>query len=59
MTVEHFSDISGKQSASQIASLISKDGINILIDLDGYKYGGRVDAMALRPAVIQVIHSFS
>ncbi len=37
-------------TASELAELIRQDGIDILVDLGGHTGGGRLDAVALRPA---------
>ncbi len=42
-----------KMSAAEIAALVRKDEIDILVDLGGHTAGNRLDAMALRPAPIQ------
>ena len=43
-----------KQGAQEIAALIARDRIDILLDLKGYTGGSRPDILALRPAPIQV-----
>ncbi len=40
--------------ASEVASLIRADGIDILVELTGHTGGNRLDVMALKPAPIQV-----
>ena len=52
-TAEHFIDI-GHMHAVEAAQLIHKDGIHILINLNGYTKGSRNEIFALRPAPIQV-----
>lgn len=51
--VEHFKDISGLQNGDA-ARLIHADGIDLLINLNGYTKGARNEIFALRPAPIQV-----
>lgn len=51
--VEHFKDISGLQNG-EAAKLIYADGIDILINLNGYTKGARNEIFALRPAPLQV-----
>jgi len=51
--VEHFKDISGLQNGDA-ARLINADGIDILINLNGYTKGARNEIFALRPAPLQV-----
>lgn len=53
-SVEHFKDVSDIKSDEMVAEMISKDGINILINLNGYTKGCRNEIFALRPAAIQV-----
>ncbi|MDQ5882452.1 MAG: hypothetical protein QG616_2284 [Pseudomonadota bacterium] len=48
-----FRDVSAF-SGAVIGQLIAMDGIDILVDLSGYTLYGRPEAMALRPAPIQV-----
>jgi predicted O-linked N-acetylglucosamine transferase (SPINDLY family) len=52
-SVDQFRDIA-KLDYEESAKLIHGDGINILIDLNGYTYGSRTPILALRPAPIQV-----
>ena len=44
----------GSLPHESIAQRIANDGIDILVDLNGYTYGGRPEILALRPAPIQV-----
>ena len=46
---ETFRDLDGL-SAATIADIIRGDGIDLLVDLNGYTYGGRPEVMAARPA---------
>ncbi|KAK6232888.1 hypothetical protein SCA6_002961 [Theobroma cacao] len=50
---EHFIDVSA-MSSDVIAKLINKDGIQILINLNGYTKGARNEIFAMQPAPIQV-----
>jgi len=52
-SAEHFIDI-GHMHAVEAAQLIHKDGIHILINLNGYTKGSRNEIFALRPAPIQM-----
>jgi predicted O-linked N-acetylglucosamine transferase (SPINDLY family) len=49
---DRFVELSG--SAAEIAARINADRIDILVDLCGFMPGGRPDALALRPAPVQV-----
>lgn len=49
---DHFADLSWLDDA-KIAERIQADGIDIAIDLTGYMFGSRPDAMAYRPAPVQ------
>ena len=40
--------------ARRLAAQIAADGVDILVDLNGHTYGAPTDAVALRPAPIQV-----
>lgn len=51
--VEHFVDVNA-WTVPQIAQRIFEDGIQILVDLNGYTKGARNELFALRPAPIQV-----
>ncbi|CAM9696992.1 unnamed protein product [Chrysoparadoxa australica] len=51
--VEHFKDVSALGNGD-LARLIYADGIDILINLNGYTKGARNEAFALRPAPIQI-----
>jgi protein O-GlcNAc transferase len=44
----------GANGPDECAAMIAADGIDILIDLDGYTFGTRSEILALRPAPIQV-----
>ncbi|XVF42387.1 hypothetical protein PTKIN_Ptkin01aG0358100 [Pterospermum kingtungense] len=50
---EHFIDVSA-MSSDVIAKMINEDGIQILINLNGYTKGARNEIFAMRPAPIQV-----
>ena len=50
---ETFRDLEG-QSAQRIADVIRGDGIDLLVDLNGYTFGGRPEVLAARPAPRQV-----
>ncbi|XP_040960103.1 probable UDP-N-acetylglucosamine--peptide N-acetylglucosaminyltransferase SEC isoform X3 [Gossypium hirsutum] len=50
---EHFIDVSS-MSSDVIAKMINKDGIQILINLNGYTKGARNEIFAMQPAPIQV-----
>ncbi|KAH1083296.1 hypothetical protein J1N35_023057 [Gossypium stocksii] len=50
---EHFIDVSS-MSSDVIAKTINKDGIQILINLNGYTKGARNEIFAMQPAPIQV-----
>ncbi|KAJ3675751.1 hypothetical protein LUZ60_004793 [Juncus effusus] len=50
---EHFVDVSAMTS-DMIARLINQDGIQILINLNGYTKGARTEIFAMRPSPIQV-----
>jgi predicted O-linked N-acetylglucosamine transferase (SPINDLY family) len=51
--VDHFVDLRG-QSFLGAAERIYDDGIDVLVDLQGYTKGARTEILALRPAPIQV-----
>ncbi|XVE90063.1 hypothetical protein DITRI_Ditri20bG0046800 [Diplodiscus trichospermus] len=50
---EHFIDVSA-MSSDVIAKMINQDGIQILINLNGYTKGARNEIFAMQPAPIQV-----
>lgn len=50
---EHFVDLQGAGAAA-IAARIANDGIEILVDMKGYTDGNQMEALALRPAPVQV-----
>lgn len=52
---DHFIDI-GTTPDAEIAELIRKRGIDILVDLAGYTQGSRPGILALRPAPVQVAY---
>jgi predicted O-linked N-acetylglucosamine transferase (SPINDLY family) len=52
-TIEHFRDVHHLSSLA-IAETIFQDGIDILVDLDGYTSNHRQQVFALKPAPIQV-----
>nr|XP_013189449.1 unnamed protein product [Amyelois transitella] len=52
---EHFADLSQIQCNVKAAEMINKDGINILINMNGYTKGARNEIFALRPTPIQVM----
>ena len=52
--IEHIKDLSSL-SYGDAAEVIAKDGIHILINLDGYtSRGAKTEILALRPAAVQV-----
>lgn len=51
--VEYFKDISLLHPIDA-AQLIYNDGINILVDLDGYTKGARTEIFAMRPCPLQI-----
>ena len=52
--IEHIKDLSSL-SYGDAAEVIAKDGIHILINLDGYtSRGAKPEILALRPAAVQV-----
>lgn len=51
--VEHFEDVSAL-SVTEIAAKVAANGVQVLVDLNGYTKGARVELFALRPAPIQV-----
>lgn len=51
---EHFVDLSEIPCNGQAADIIYKDGIHILVNMNGYTKGARNEIFALRPAPIQV-----
>lgn len=50
---ETFRDLDGL-SAAAVADVIRSDGIDLLVDLNGYTYGGKPEVMAAKPASRQV-----
>ncbi|GBP93532.1 UDP-N-acetylglucosamine--peptide N-acetylglucosaminyltransferase 110 kDa subunit [Eumeta japonica] len=54
-SAEHFCDLSRIPNNVQAASKINSDGIDILINMNGYTKGARNEIFALRPAPIQVM----
>ncbi|KAG9446016.1 hypothetical protein H6P81_012144 [Aristolochia fimbriata] len=50
---EHFIDVSS-MSSDLIARMINEDGIQILVNLNGYTKGARNEIFAMQPAPIQV-----
>ncbi|OMO84608.1 Tetratricopeptide TPR-1 [Corchorus capsularis] len=50
---EHFIDVSA-MSSDVIAKMINEDGIQILINLNGYTKGARNEIFAMQPAPVQV-----
>lgn len=52
---EHFNDVSSVVCNIEVAKKINKDGIDILINMNGYTKGARNEIFALRPAPIQVM----
>ena len=50
---EHFATIAKRASASAAAARIAGDGLDLLVDLDGYTQGGRPQIFAFRPARVQ------
>jgi protein O-GlcNAc transferase len=53
VAVDMFYDVAGK-SAVDVAKLIHRDGIDILVDLAGYSKFSNPFVMALRPAPVQI-----
>jgi len=51
--VEHWTDLVGKSDAAA-ADMIRRDGIDILVDLNGYTKDARTKVFAMRPAPIAV-----
>ncbi|HEY5959055.1 MAG TPA: tetratricopeptide repeat protein [Polyangiaceae bacterium] len=43
-------------SAAELAALIRRDEIDVLVELAGHTAGNRLDAMALRPAPVQITY---
>lgn len=52
---EHFIDLSQITCNGKAADRINADGINILVNMNGYTKGARNEIFALRPAPIQVM----
>lgn len=52
MRTETFRNLEGA-SAAMISDIIRDDGIDVLVDLNGYTSGGKPDVMASRPARVQ------
>ncbi|XP_026678435.1 UDP-N-acetylglucosamine--peptide N-acetylglucosaminyltransferase 110 kDa subunit [Diaphorina citri] len=52
---EHFLDLSQVPCNGKAADRIHKDGIHILVNMNGYTKGARNEIFALRPAPIQVM----
>jgi protein O-GlcNAc transferase len=52
---EHFVDLSTIPDNGKAADKIFQDGINILVNMNGYTKGARNEIFALRPAPIQVM----
>ena len=52
-TTPHYRDVRGR-SAADIAAQVRADGIDILIDLDGYLGGGKPEVFAMRAAPVQI-----
>ena len=50
---DHFRDCHGKTDR-ELESILRADELHILIDLDGYLYGGRPEVLSRRPACIQI-----
>ena len=50
---DHFIEV-GHLSDVQVADLIHEQGIQILVDLNGYTVGARTQILAMRPAPIQI-----
>jgi protein O-GlcNAc transferase len=51
--VEHFKDV-GSLTDAELASLIHKDGIHVLVDVGGLRNGGRPHVVIARPAPVVV-----
>lgn len=52
---EHFIDLSSLPCNGKAADKIYQDGINILVNMNGYTKGARNEIFALKPAPIQVM----
>lgn len=52
---EHFVDLSSVSCYVEAAKKINSDGINILINMNGYTKGARNEIFAVKPAPIQVM----
>ena len=52
---EHFTDLSKIPCNGKAADKINSDGIDILVNMNGYTKGARNELFALKPAPIQVI----
>lgn len=52
---EHFIDLSQTSCNGKAADRIYADGINVLVNMNGYTKGARNEIFALRPAPIQVM----
>ncbi|CAH0746277.1 unnamed protein product [Diatraea saccharalis] len=52
---EHFTDLSKVTNNLEAAEIISRDGIHILVNMNGYTKGARNEIFALKPAPIQVM----
>jgi protein O-GlcNAc transferase len=52
---EHFTDLSSVHCNGAAADIIYKDGIHILVNMNGYTKGARNEIFALRPAPIQAM----
>lgn len=52
---EHFVDLSPISSYIDAAKIIHRDGIHILVNMNGYTKGARNEIFALKPAPIQVM----
>lgn len=52
---EHFIDLSGISCNIKAANMIHKDGIDILVNMNGYTKGARNEIFALQPAPLQIM----
>lgn len=53
---EHFTVIEENEDAADLAARIRHDGIDVLVDLNGYTADSRIEVLALRPAPVQAVY---
>ena len=53
---ERFELVEDEENTADLADRIRRDGIDILVDLNGYTADSRMDVMALRPAPVQAVY---